>query len=368
MRRLVCALMPLLLLTGCSTIGNVFKKTGQVLMDPSIQVGVDDDQPTQIGLSLYADHDVNPNGQHQVPGFNVADEQDAEDGPYAVRFVSANKPELLENLQLLLEQLRTGADASAFVASPAAGVGASSARQKAGQSSEQVLVPPLPSVPPLPNTGAVGQQGLELGQYDANGRRHSFAPSTARSRPAKAPGTPIAFKIVQLKDDTMLLNADPDQLRKDLKKTLGSTYLAADDYLLLPGQFKVVPFGEIRDGTRFVAAIADFHDANAVAWKQVMPIEPKGRKYSLLVKLSETSVSLTREGRPVPPAALPVALPATPASAACPVPSAPIKKTTKQLASKLPAATAVPPLPAGPLPSAPNLRAASNPSRIQVTP
>ncbi|RQZ58177.1 type VI secretion system lipoprotein TssJ [Burkholderia sp. Bp9004] len=354
MKRLVCALMPLLMLTGCSTVGNVFKKTGQVLMDPSIQVGVDDDQPTQIGLSLYADHDVNPNGQHQVPGFDATDEQDAEDGPYAVRFVSANKPELLENLQLLLEQLRTGADASTFVARPAAGVGAPSAHPRAGQSSEQVIVPPLP------NTGIVGPQGLELGQYDANGRRHSFAPSTARSRLAKPPGTPIAFKVVQLRDDSVLLNADPDQLRKDLKKTLGSTYLAADDYLLLPGQFKFVPFGEVRDGTRFIAAIADFHDGNAVAWKQVMPIEPKGRKYSLLVKLSETRVSLTREGRP--------ALPATPVPAACPVPAAPIEKTARRRPSKLPAAAAVPPLPAEPLPAPPALQAASNPSRIQVTP
>ncbi|RQT16334.1 type VI secretion system lipoprotein TssJ [Burkholderia contaminans] len=354
MKRLVCALMPLLMFTGCSTVGNVFKKTGQVLMDPSIQVGVDDDQPTQIGLSLYADHDVNPNGQDQVPGLDATDEQDAEDGPYAVRFVSANKPELLENLQLLIEQLRTGADASAFVARPAAGVGAPSERPGVGQSSEQVIVPPLP------NTGIAGRQGLELGQYDANGRRHSFAPSTAQSRLAKPPGTPIAFKVVQLKDDSVLLNADPDQLRKDLKKTLGSTYLAADDYLLLPGQFKFVPFGEVRDGTRFIAAIADFHDANAVAWKQVMPIEPKGRKYSLLVKLSETRVNLTREGRP--------ALPAAPAPAACPVPAAPTKKTAKRPTAKLPAATAVPPLPAGPLPSAPKPPAASNLSRIQVTP
>lgn len=362
MKRLVCALMPLMLLMGCSTIGNAFKKTGQVLMDPSIQVGVDDDQPTQIGLSLYADHDVNPNGQHQVPEVEATDGQDEEDGPYTVRFASANKSEFLENLELLLKHVRGGADASTFVASPAAGAGTPSARPRAGQSGGQAAVPPLPS------TGAGGRQGQELGQYDANGRRHSFTPSTAQSKPAKAPGTPIAFKVVQLKDDSLLLNADLEQLRKDLKTTLGSTYLAADDYLLLPGQFKFVPFGEVRDGTRFVAVIADFHDANAVAWKQAMPIEPKGRKYSLLVKLSETSVSLTREGRPAPPAALPVALPAAPAPAACAVPSSSIDEASEQPISKLPEAEVVPPLPAGPVPSAADLPAASNSSRIQVTP
>ncbi|MCC3262000.1 hypothetical protein LLE87_27900, partial [Paenibacillus polymyxa] len=42
-------------------MGNVLTKTGQVLMDPGIQVGPPEDQPTQVALSLYAAKDVNPN-------------------------------------------------------------------------------------------------------------------------------------------------------------------------------------------------------------------------------------------------------------------------------------------------------------------
>jgi len=49
------------LLSGCTTVGNVLTKTGQVLMDPSIQVGPPEDQPTQVALILYAAKDVNPN-------------------------------------------------------------------------------------------------------------------------------------------------------------------------------------------------------------------------------------------------------------------------------------------------------------------
>ncbi|MDF5981592.1 hypothetical protein P4056_08810 [Pseudomonas aeruginosa] len=62
------------MLSGCSTVGNVFKKTGQILMDPSIQVGSADDQPTQIALSLYANLDVNPNSESLPLQIPVAEE------------------------------------------------------------------------------------------------------------------------------------------------------------------------------------------------------------------------------------------------------------------------------------------------------
>lgn len=119
MRKAACILLPLLLLSGCG-IGSALKKTGQVLLNPSIQVGSNDDQPTQVALSLYADHDVNPNGQYQVPDL---DAQDAglndDDGPYTVRFVSDNKPALINNLYRLLEHLQTDVDPTGFVAVPA---------------------------------------------------------------------------------------------------------------------------------------------------------------------------------------------------------------------------------------------------------
>jgi type VI secretion system protein VasD len=48
-----CVLVP----AGCTTMG----KMADVAMDPDIQVGSNDDQPSTIGFSLLAEPDVNPN-------------------------------------------------------------------------------------------------------------------------------------------------------------------------------------------------------------------------------------------------------------------------------------------------------------------
>lgn len=56
MRSLV-GLLLLLGLCGCTTMG----KMADVAMDPDIQVGSHDDQPSTLGFSLLAEPDVNPN-------------------------------------------------------------------------------------------------------------------------------------------------------------------------------------------------------------------------------------------------------------------------------------------------------------------
>ena len=52
----------LLVLAGCTTMGKMM----DVAMDPDIQVGSNDDQPTTVGLSLVAEPDVNPNGSGEA--------------------------------------------------------------------------------------------------------------------------------------------------------------------------------------------------------------------------------------------------------------------------------------------------------------
>jgi type VI secretion lipoprotein, VC_A0113 family len=47
----------LMTLAGCTTMG----KMADVMMDPDIQVGSNDDQPSTLGFSLLAERDVNPN-------------------------------------------------------------------------------------------------------------------------------------------------------------------------------------------------------------------------------------------------------------------------------------------------------------------
>nr|WP_310504055.1 type VI secretion system lipoprotein TssJ [Aeromonas sp. BIGb0445] len=56
MRSVLCLLL-LLGLSACTTMG----KMADVAMDPDIQVGSHDSQPSTLGLSLLAEPDVNPN-------------------------------------------------------------------------------------------------------------------------------------------------------------------------------------------------------------------------------------------------------------------------------------------------------------------
>lgn len=46
-----------MILAGCTAIG----KMADVMMDPDIQVGSNDDQPSTLGFSLLAERDINPN-------------------------------------------------------------------------------------------------------------------------------------------------------------------------------------------------------------------------------------------------------------------------------------------------------------------
>ncbi len=57
----------LLTLAGCTTMG----KMADVAMNPDIQVGSNNDQPSTLGLSLVAEPDVNPNesGRQHLSSF-----------------------------------------------------------------------------------------------------------------------------------------------------------------------------------------------------------------------------------------------------------------------------------------------------------
>lgn len=320
MKHAIALLLAAATLTGCSTVGNVFMKTGQILMDPSIQVGAAQDQPTQIALSLYASANVNPNPvslptaapieEPEPPPLN----QEA-DGAFAVSLRNASKSELIEHLRALLGRLQDEQ------ANP---ISALAVRQRsaipglvgADQAPPPTLGKTLPetlftsaatSRGPFPANGMLRQEqtlpgaednawnlsmpNLDLGQYS---RGAGLAPAAdARATPTVA--TPIAFRVLRLKDDSKLENVDPQVLRKEPEKALGNTLLAADDYTLAPGQFKFIEFAAVDEKTRYIAVVADFHDPNAERWHDVFRIEPRGRKYPLMVMLQDTRVAITDE-------------------------------------------------------------------------
>lgn len=324
MRKAIAILCVGALLSGCSTVGNVFKKTGQILMDPDIQVGTADDQPTQVALSLHAGMDVNPNSVAE-PDLDPEASEELDDGPYALNLHSTTREELVYTLRTLLDHLQEEDSVR-----PATAVGArSTLTAEPNRATTQApfvfgpwldsisMAPTATSRPPFPPEWLLRQdvatpnsdtpleprtpisaEQLALGQY-REGLSLKAAP--AAQPLALASATPVAFRVFQLKDDSLLENADPNQVRNEPKKALGSTYLAADDYLLVPGQFKFINYSELDEKTRYIAVVAAFHDPNAQRWYDVFRVEPRGRKYALLVTLQDTRVAITDESyRPTP--------------------------------------------------------------------
>lgn len=311
MKPSIVFLLACVLLGGCSTAGNLLKKTGQILMDPSIPVGAADDQPTRVALSLYANADVNPNptstamldDEGELAIFN-------EDGPLAVNITSTSRPELVASLHDLLDHLE--------MQDPTAPAGlarrwsSTTVPESSGHpfaigrifpgallepATEPVSVPahwflsqnPVLNLEPEVSVAA----DLELGQY----RKHAGLDYMQAQPPEKAGAhsTPVAFRVLQLKDDSLLENSDMALVHLAPEKALGSTLISMDDYILAPGQFKFIEFSAIDEKTRYLAVIASFHDPNAARWYDVFRVESLGRTYALLVTLQDTRVAITDE-------------------------------------------------------------------------
>ncbi|WP_025809793.1 type VI secretion system lipoprotein TssJ [Pseudomonas chlororaphis] len=319
MKQTITLLVAATLLSSCSTVGNVFTKTGQILMDPSIQIGAADDQPTQVALSLYASPDVNPNPVSSLTATPLDDTEELslelEEGPFEVSLHSASKDELIEHLRALLGALQEEQSGSSQglatrqqASIPGLVVGDQYPPLTVGkQLPETLFTSTATSRGPYPANWLLRQQSLpgmeadpwtqtirtpDLGQYS---RGAGIAPAAAETQATPNTATPIAFRVLQLKDDSMLENVDLTLLRKDPEKALGSTFLASDDYTLVPGQFKFIEFSAVDEKTRYIAVVANFHDPNSERWHDVFRIEPRGRKYPLMVMLQKTRVAITDE-------------------------------------------------------------------------
>ncbi|MBT2772816.1 type VI secretion system lipoprotein TssJ [Halomonas sp. ISL-60] len=108
-------------------------------------------------------------------------------------------------------------------------------------------------------------------------------------------GTPLRFQILQLKDDSMLMAADMDQLSEDLEAALGTNYLTHDDFTLLPGQWKFYEPFAIEEDARYIGLIAFYAQPNEAEWKKVVKVKASSENYHLLVHLRSNEVELRKE-------------------------------------------------------------------------
>ncbi len=261
--RVVSHLRFALLLLGCLTLGGctLLGKLGQVIWNPSIPVGEPDDQPSRYSLSLYASPSVNP--RMTLAGADPADAPIH--SPYSVNVQAESAQALTEKLQSVLDHLYPTVAAQ----SP-------------------VTTEPEPSLPVSPvETSPFAH--YEVAGVSVSAPEHTPAP--------RAVASPIAFTVLQLSDDGLLQNATLAALLDDLKKTLGSTFIGADEYLLQPGQFKFIDLKALDPDTRFIAVVANYYDADNAQWKQTLRVQPTGRHYALLVHLDSAQIEIKGETR-----------------------------------------------------------------------
>jgi len=257
----VTMLATVLMFSGCTTLSRM----SQVALDPSLPIGQPGDHPTQVAFSINASSTLNsnPHSLEPMPAWERAVESD----PYASG-PSAGDPNDLTEIQTSLDCQQD--------------------RMPAPPSAVSDDAPPAIPARALSETGALG----------------SYADTTVLlTLPRTAPvasepvATPMAIKILQLRDDSLLRNSLYQQLDEDPAKTLRSTYVRGDDYLLRPGQFKFVPFAPLEPDTRFIAVIGDYRHQENATWRQVLRVPPRGHQVVLSVLINDTQLLLKEEDR-----------------------------------------------------------------------
>ncbi|MEN5035434.1 type VI secretion system lipoprotein TssJ [Pseudomonas sp. TWI929] len=257
----VVALLAILIgITGCTSLSRM----SQVVMDHSLPIGPPKDHPTEVAFSINASPTLNGNPN----SFDIGAEHESalEPSPYAVSLSAGDPVALTEKVGTLFEYLQEQFPAISPVV------------MDEDDGSNPPRSPLEESTP---------------GSYDDPTVVLTLPHTTTEA--AASVATPMAIKILQLRDDSLLRNSVYQLLDKDPAKTLRSTYIRDDDYLLRPGQFKFIPFAPIEADTRFVAVIGDYRSQDNATWRQVLRIPPRGHQIILSVLLNDTQLLLKEE-------------------------------------------------------------------------
>jgi len=256
----VALLTALIGLSGCTYLSRV----SQVAMDPSLPIGSPKDHPTQVAFSINASPTLN--GNPNSLDISADHENALEPSPYAVSLSAGDPHALTEKVGSLFAFLQEQFPAMSpvvFIEDDEDQLQRSSLEESTpGSYDDPTVVLTLPRTP------------------------------TVTTEPV---ATPIAIKILQLRDDSLLRNSVYQLLDEDPAKVLRSTYIRDDDYQMRPGQFKFIPFVPIDPETRFVAVIGDYRNQENATWQQVLRIPPRGRQIILSVLVNDTQILLKEE-------------------------------------------------------------------------
>ena len=242
MNKRIGVVLACLALGGCTSVSKAY----QLVKDPTLPVGSPNNDISHVGLSLYA---------------------------AAPPAASSSTPTTLEAPAPLPDH--TARLEVALRASDAVGL-----TDKVGALAEQLHQNyPAPTAKPAPLAG------YAEAQFEA------LEPASQARQPAHAT---IAFKVLQLRDDSLLLDATYEQVEEDLDKALGSTLISVDDYRLLPGHFKFIEHEEINERTRYIAVVAKLDDPQG-KWKDAIRINPRGYNHTVHVHFENNGVELRQD-------------------------------------------------------------------------
>lgn len=244
-------LLACLALSGCTSLGRVY----QVMMDPSLPIGGPNNEVSHVALSLYA---ADPPAEIRSTYKDV--EQPSAlpvQSALLVANLSASAPfELTGKVSALADQLLQNHPASV----------------EDEQAINEAKIPaPLAGYAPAPSILPEGP-----------------------SQPTQQVPSSIAFKVLQLRDDSLLLDATYEQVAEDLDKALGTTLISVDDYRLVPGHFKFIEPEELNERTRYIAVVAGLDDPQS-KWKDAIRIKPRGYNHTVHVHFENNGVELRQD-------------------------------------------------------------------------
>lgn len=102
--------------------------------------------------------------------------------------------------------------------------------------------------------------------------------------------SPVVVRLLELKAPNTFQSADFFALYQDEKQTLGSDWVAREEFEFKPGDVQELRFA-LQPDSSFVAILAGYRHLDKVNWRMVLPIKLK-EKNQLTVLLNSRGVEL----------------------------------------------------------------------------
>jgi len=103
---------------------------------------------------------------------------------------------------------------------------------------------------------------------------------------------PVELWIFELNDPDELMSADFMALVEDPKRTLSTSYINHYKKQVVSGRSTVLAPFDLDSRTRYIGVAAAYANIDAVKWRAVERIKPRGENYAVMVPITKNRVML----------------------------------------------------------------------------